>query len=311
MTTLPEAQANTVAESVPHGGKRKRREAIAGALFVAPDLIGLVVFVVVPIFFAIYVSFQKWDMIGPMKFVGLDNYKQMMSDSSWWASLGRTGVLALEYVPTLFILSLVIAALLNYVAKRVGSYILTMILLPFSVTSVVAATLWMFLYDEKRGYLNSILNSVGISDQPLLGSQHQALTAIVAVMVWINLGYTTVLFSSAIKNIPSELYEAADIDGASRLHQFFRITVPLLKRTMVFVLVTTTVAAFQVMDLILVMTKGGPADATQVGVLYIYDRSFNLLQMGYGSALSVLLFVVLLVISVAQMVLTRDKKEEA
>jgi multiple sugar transport system permease protein len=128
----------------------------------------------------------------------------------------------------------------------------------------------------------------------------------VVVVLWINLGYTSLLFFSAIKEIPSSITEAARLDGASGWQSSWRITVPLIRPTAIFVIVTSTIAAFQILDIILVMTSGGPADATQVGALYIYQRSFERLEMGYGSALSVVMFVILLVISLIQLRLSRS-----
>jgi ABC-type sugar transport system permease subunit len=163
----------------------------------------------------------------------------------------------------------------------------------------------MFLYTEKTGYLNAFLNLLGIPDQPFIGSPAQAMVSVVVVVLWINLGYTSLLFFSAIKDIPVSITEAARLDGASGWQTFWRITLPLIRPTAIFVIITSTIAAFQILDIILVMTSGGPADATQVGVLYIYQRSFERLEMGYGSALSVVLFLILLVISLIQLRLSR------
>ncbi|HQI66785.1 MAG TPA: sugar ABC transporter permease, partial [Rhodoglobus sp.] len=179
-------------------------------------------------------------------------------------------------------------------------------LLPFAVTSVIASTLWMFLYTEKTGYLNAFLNLFGIPDQPFIGSPTQAMVSVVVVVLWINLGYTSLLFFSAIKEIPASITEAARLDGATGWQSFWRITLPLVRPTAIFVIVTSTIAAFQILDIILVMTSGGPADATQVGALYIYQRSFERLEMGYGSALSVVMFLILLVISLVQLRLSRS-----
>lgn len=292
------------------GSVRRRRESWAAALFIGPDLIGLVVFVLLPILFAIYVSFFGWNLIGPMKFVGLANYRRLATDSSWWLSMGRTLQLALIYVPVLFAVSLALAVAFTKLTGRASATLRSAYLLPFAVTSVIASTLWMFLYQEKTGYLNAFLNLLGIPDQPFIGSPGQAMASIVVVVLWINLGYTSMLFFSAIRQIPASLLEAARLDGANGWKTFWRITLPLIRPTSVFVVVTSTIASFQILDIILVMTRGGPADSTQVGVLYIYKRSFDQLQMGYGSALSVVMFVILLVISLIQLRFTRRNNLE-
>ena len=281
--------------------KRERNEHRIAYLFILPDLIGLVIFVIVPIVIAIYTSFFKWDMVSEKIFIGFDNYVRMFKDSSWWSALGRTLKLTVIYVPLLFCLSLLVANLVNQIRNRMGTFIKSTFLMTYAITAVIASTLWMFIYDEKRGYLNLILNALGIESQGFLGSTSQALYGIIAVLLWINIGYNMILFLSAIKEIPTSYYEAATIDGASALKCFWSITLPLIKRTSIFVLITTTIASFQVLDLILVMTKGGPAKSTEVAALYIYDRSFNMMEMGYGSTLSVCLFIILLVFSAVQM----------
>lgn len=288
---------------------RKRRESLAAAVFLAPDLIGLLVFVLLPIAFAIYVSFFSWNLIGDPKFVGAANYQRMLTDADWWSSMLRTLQFAALYVPLLLVLALVLAVTLSYLANRTSAALRSAYLLPFAVTSVIASTLWMFLYNEKSGYLNAILNFIGIPDQKYIGSPSQAMVSIVVVVLWTNLGYTSMLFFTAIKEIPASITEAARLDGAGAWQNFWRITLPLIRPTTIFVIVTSTIAAFQILDIILVMTKGGPADATNVGVLYIYQRSFERLEMGYGSALSVVMFAILLVISLIQLRLSRSNEE--
>lgn len=290
---------------------RRRRETLTAALFLAPDLIGLLVFVLLPILFALYVSFFDWNLISPMTFVGPANYQRLLADTEWWASLGRTLQFALIYVPVLFAIALALAVAFTRLLGRSASMLRSAYLLPFAVTSVIASTLWMFLYTEKTGYLNAFLNVLGIPDQQFIGSPAQAMVSVVVVVLWINLGYTSLLFFSAIKEIPSSISEAARLDGANGWQTFWRITVPLIRPTSIFVVVTSTIAAFQVLDIILVMTSGGPADATEVGVLYIYQRSFERLEMGYGSALSVVMFVILLVISLVQLRISRRNNLES
>lgn len=289
---------------------RRQRDSLAAAVFIGPDLVGLVVFVLLPIAFATYVSFFSWNLIGPMKFVGLANYQRLLADSDWWASLGRTLQFALIYVPTLFGTALALAVAFNALTGKASVVLRSAYLLPFAVTSVIASTLWMFLYQEKTGYLNAFLNLLGIADQPFIGSPSQAMASVIVVVLWINLGYTSMLLFSAIKQVPAELLEAARLDGASGPRTFWSIVFPLIRPTSIFVVVTSTIAAFQILDIILVMTSGGPADATQVGALYIYKRSFERLEMGYGSALSVVMFAILLVISLVQLRLTRRNNLE-
>lgn len=280
---------------------RRKNEIFTAYLFVLPDLIGLLIFVVVPIIFAVYISFHQWNLVSDKVFIGIDNYKKLFSDKEWWNSLLRTFKFTLIYVPTLFVLALLFANAINYLKGKLLGFVRTAFLMPYAITSVIAATLWMFLYDEKRGYINAVLNVFGIPDLQYLGAKNQAMIAIIVVVVWINLGYNMILFLSAMKEIPYECIEAAKIDGAGKWKTFRHITFPLIKNTSVFILITSTIASFQMLDQIMVMTRGGPAKSTEVAVLYIYQQSFDFLNMGYASALSVVLFLILLVFSFVQM----------
>ncbi|WP_244342239.1 carbohydrate ABC transporter permease [[Clostridium] scindens] len=280
---------------------RRKNEIFTAYLFVLPDLIGLLIFVVVPIIFAVYISFHQWNLVSDKVFIGIDNYKKLFSDKEWWNSLLRTFKFTLIYVPTLFVLALLFANAINYLKGKLLGFVRTAFLMPYAITSVIAATLWMFLYDEKRGYINAVLNVFGIPDLQYLGAKNQAMIAIIVVVVWINLGYNMILFLSAMKEIPYECIEAAKIDGAGKWKTFRHITFPLIQNTSVFILITSTIASFQMLDQIMVMTRGGPAKSTEVAVLYIYQQSFDFLNMGYASALSVVLFLILLVFSFVQM----------
>jgi ABC-type sugar transport systems, permease components len=288
--------------------KSKRQEILTGYLFVLPDLAGLVIFVIIPILYAIFISFHEWDLISQKTFVGLRNYQELLSDNQWWAALLRTFQFTLIYVPVLLILSLLFAVFINLLKGKILSFVRTSFLMPFAITSVISATLWMFLYNEKQGFLNAILRAFGIPALAFLGDIHQAMVSVIAVVVWINLGYNMILFLSAIKEIPITYIEAAQLDGANPWQVFRHITMPSIKETGVFVLITSTIASFQILDQIMVMTRGGPSSATEVGVLYIYRQSFDFLKMGYGSALSVILFLILLLFSLLQFKLTSAKQ---
>ena len=226
----------------------------------------------------------------------------MVHDAQWWAALLRTLKLTLMYVPSLFTIALLLAVLISHInSKKKSSLIKTSFLLPYAITSVIASCLWMFIFMEKRGFLNIFLKTIGFAGQKFLGSTDQAMACIVIVLLWINLGYNIILFLSAIKDIPKDYIEAAWIDGASKLQIFWKITFPMIKQTSIFVLITTTIASFQCLDLIMVMTSGGPASSTEVASLYIYTQSFNLLKAGYGSTLSVVLLLILAAFAMLQL----------
>lgn len=281
--------------------KTNRKEAFTAYGFLLPNLLGLTVFVFVPMVYAFYVSLHEWNALSPKVFIGFDNYVQLTSDHEWWNSVYRTFIFTLIYVPALYILALFFAVIVNSLTPRVQSLTRTMFLLPFAITSVISAVIWMFLYNPRDDFINQFLNLFGIPNQQFLGSTSQALFSIIVVIIWINLGYNMVIFMASLKEIPKDYYEAAQIDGATSWKAFRYITFPLLKETSIFILVVTTIGSFTVFDQIMVMTKGGPASSTEVSVLYIYKQAFEFLNMGYASALAVVLFLIIFVLSLAQM----------
>ena len=290
-----------------HLKRTLKRNAVAYS-FVLPDLIGLTLFIIIPIIYAGYISLFNYNFANVKEFIGLQNYITMFHDSRWLESLGKTLKLTAMYVPSLFILSLLCAVLISYIDhKKSSSIIKTSFLFPYAITSVVASCLWKFLLVEKRGFVNVFLKFLGLPMQKFLGSPDQAMACIVIVLLWINLGYNTMLFLSAIKDIPRDYTEAAKIDGANKFQIFRSITFPLIKQTSIFVLITTTIASFQCLDFIMVMTGGGPAESTEVAALYIYDQSFQLMKAGYASALSVVLFFALAVFAVVLLKLFNRK----
>jgi multiple sugar transport system permease protein len=288
-------------QSKGYKNRRKRSEWLTAYGFLMPNLIGLTLFVFVPIIYAFYVSLHKWNLLSAKQFIGLDNYKHLLTDTQWWHSLYRTFIFSIIYVPSLFVLSLLFAVMINALKGRVVGFVRTTFLMPFAITSVISAVIWMFLLDPRNGYINQFLNMLGVENQQFLGSTSQAMYAIVAVILWINLGYNMMIFMSAIKEIPRDYYEAATLDGAGGFQIFRSITFPLIRDTSTFILIVSTIASFQVLEQIMVMTRGGPAKATEVSVLYIYQQSFDLLNLGYGSALSFVLFLIIFALSMIQL----------
>lgn len=286
---------------------RAMQERITAYCFLLPDLIGLFIFVFLPIIYAFYVSLHDWDALNPMKFIGLDNYVALSKDMDWWHSVGKTLQFSVIYVPLLFCLSLGSALLLNGLRGKVVSPARTLFLMPYAITSVISAIIGMYMLDPRNGIINEIIRFFGGSSQQFLGSPSQAIYSIIAVLLWINIGYNMIIFLSAIKEIPRDYFEAARIDGASRWQTFRKITFPLLKETNTFILVVTTIGSFQVFDQIMVMTKGGPASSTEVSVIYIFKQGFQLLNMGYSSALAFVLFLLIFCLSLVQMKLFSTK----
>jgi multiple sugar transport system permease protein len=284
-----------------HTNRMKRKESWTAYSFLLPNLLGLTVFIFVPMVYAFYVSLHDWNALSPKVFIGVENYKTLASDKEWWKSVYKTFVFTIIYVPLLYIFSLFFAVVLNRLNRRFESLARTMFLLPFAITSVISAVIWMFLYDPRNGFINRLLGIFGIENQQFLGSTSQAMISIIVVILWINIGYNMMIFLASIKEIPKDYYEAAEIDGATGFKAFRFITFPLLKETSIFILVVTTIGSFQVFDQIMVMTKGGPANSTEVSVLYIYKQAFEFLNMGYASALAVVLFLIIFIVSLTQL----------
>lgn len=287
---------------------RTRNEWFTAYGFLLPNIIGLFIFVFLPILYALYVSLHDWNALNPKVFSGLDNYRKLLHDKEWWSSIKITLLFSVIYVPLLYFLSLLSAVLMNALRGWSQGVTRTLFLLPFAITSVISAIIGMFMLDPRSGIINSLLGLVGIGPQQFLGSTSQAMFSVIGVILWINIGYNMIIFLSAIKEIPRDYYEAAEIDGATGWKSFRYLTLPLLSETSTFILIVTTIGSFQALDQILVMTQGGPANSTEVSVLYIYKQGFQFLNMGYASALAFALFLIIFCLSLFQLKLFSRKQ---
>lgn len=272
----------------------KRLTARTALTFLAPSLFHLIVFIFTPIVFAAYLSVHRWDIVVADKpFVGLDNFREMLGDSTFWNALKNTFVYTLN-VPLAMVFSLSIALMMHRRLKWIG-FLRTIYFLP-SVTSFVAVALvWMWIYHPSFGIANFFLGRVGIPPVQWLNSAQTALVSVMIFSIWLGLGYQMVIFLAGLQGIPEEFYEAARIDGASHWQLFRRITLPLLKPTTFFILVTSLISSFQVFTSVYIMTGGGPVHSTDVIVYHIYTAAWEQLRMGYASALSWVLFVIILI----------------
>ncbi|HEY6952739.1 MAG TPA: extracellular solute-binding protein, partial [Bacteroidota bacterium] len=259
--------------------------------FLTPSLIHLVVFIVTPIVFAAYLSTHQWDLVvADTPFVGLGNFKEMLEDSAFWNALKNTAVYTLN-VPVGMAISLAVALMMNRRLRGLG-FLRTLYFLP-SVTSFVAiALVWMWIYHPTFGAANFLLVMVGLPPLQWLNSTQTAMLSVIIFSVWLGLGYQMVIFLAGLQGIPEELYDAARIDGANSWHKFWRVTLPLLKPTTFFILVTSLIGSFQVFTSVYVMTAGGPVGSTDVIVYHIYKAAWEQLRMGYASAMSWVLFAI-------------------
>jgi ABC-type sugar transport system permease subunit len=205
------------------------------------------------------------------------------------------------YVPAVFVISFALAVLVNGIKGRKQEVFRTLLFVPFAISTVVAALAWSFIYDPMRGYLNGLLGLLRIPAQPFLGSMGQALSSVAVVGVWLVIGYYMVIFLAAIKDIPATYFEAAEIDGANFWQKLVFITFPSVRDTSLFVAIVTTIGSFQVFDQIQIMTRGGPAAATNVTVYYIFRQAFEISQLGYASATAFILFIIIMALTLVQL----------
>jgi len=266
-----------------------------GYLFILPALIGTLVFIVIPIFCSFTLSFTDWDLLNEIKFVGLDNYKAVLSQSGFLQILVNTFVYAISTTVFAVIIPLVIATALN-TKIRGGETFKTIYFLPFITPAVVIAIVWGWIFDPNIGAVNSLLKT----HYTWLFDTRLAMPVLIFVSVWKLIGYNIVLFLTGFSTIDNSLYEAAKIDGAGVKETFFKITLPLLKPTTYFVMLVTLISSFQVFDLIYVMTEGGPNDATNVIVYSIYKYAFEYFDIGKSCALAYILFLIIFILAVLQ-----------
>ncbi|HEY3111497.1 MAG TPA: sugar ABC transporter permease [Chloroflexota bacterium] len=287
---------------------QRRRYAVA-LLFVLPALINFAIFRYIPIISALIASLYEYSLLGGYKdFLGGANYLRAFQDPLFLSSIKVAVLFALVKVPLLTALSILLAV---FVAREVRgmSLMRTVIFIPVVTSLVVAAMLWSMMLNKDLGLLQSVLEAVGIPRTSFLGNPTLALPSLIVMMIWKEVGFSTIIFVAGLKGIPAMFYDAAAIDGANRVQQFFHITLPLLKPITLFVIVTQSIGSLQVFVPIYVMTKGGPAFSTNAVVYYVYQYGFQFNEMGYASAMSFLVLCLLGAVSYSQFKLLRSDTE--
>ncbi|MBZ9938838.1 sugar ABC transporter permease [Mesorhizobium sp. BR1-1-16] len=285
----------------------RTREWIAAYLFILPDTVGLILFVGLPMLFALIIGVFDVNGFGSFAFVGLANYRRMAADPLFWHCLRVTAIYVVLLVPSLYVAGLGLALLVQR-TNRFNAVMRSMFFAPQMVSLVVIAVIWQFLSADKIGLFARIFSFFGISGVSLLGNPSLALITTVFVTVWFLMGFYMMIFLGGLQDIPRQYYEAATIDGAAPRQQFWHITMPLLRPTSFFVLLVSLVAAVagsQAFDLIYVMTRGGPANATSVMITYIYQQAFQYSAFGYAAAMSSILVIVLMLLTGLLFFLTR------
>jgi len=275
-----------------------------------PLIVSYLVFLIFPMMYAFVMSFTNWNPASfrvPLKVVGLDNYRSILFGSDlFWICLKNTAYFTLLNVPLGLVVSLTLATLINSL-KHLRGFFRTIYYLPVLTTMVAAAIIWNWLYQPRFGLFNQILaliisrTGMTVSSMPqYLRDPALAMPCIVAMDVWKGSGYNMVIFLAGLQGIPESLYEAARVDGANRLQSFFRITIPLLRPTIVFVVLTGVIGSFQAFTEMFIMTQGGPINATRTIVYVLYDEAFVNSRFGYASAISFLLFIIIMALTLMQ-----------
>ncbi|WP_321015348.1 carbohydrate ABC transporter permease [Hungatella effluvii] len=281
---------------------RQLKTDLVGYSFILPNIIGVLLFTLIPMVFSLVISFTDWDYtqgLGNWTFVGIQNFIDMWKDEWFISSLINTIIFAVTVVPLTIFLALILAVVIDKYC--VGKLPIRLALfMPYISNIVAVAIVWVMMYSP-WGPFTQLVKFFGVENPPQwLGDPKWALPALIIMTIWSGVGYASMIYTSAIQGLPKDVYEAADIDGAGEVTKFFKLTVPFLSPTTFFLVITTFVTSFQVFAPIQIMTRGGPGTATNVLVYYIYTSAFTFYKMGYAAAMSWILFLILFAITIIQ-----------
>ncbi|WP_354556716.1 carbohydrate ABC transporter permease [Rhizobium aquaticum] len=291
---------------------RRRKEALKGLLFIAPAMILVLVLFVFPVLFTAWMSLHKWPLLGEPTWIGLRNYTRMFSDQRFYDALGFTAYYTGIVTVVIFAFAFPMAMLVEQKRRAVPVY-RTFFFLPVVVGLASASLLWTWLANIDSGFFSPLMERLGLSSGRvnLLASFDLAFWTIIAMVVWKIAGFTMIILLTGLQSIPAELVEASRIDGAKRLQRFRYLTLPLMRKPLALALVLSVTGSILAFDQFYIMTSGGPQNRMITIVYYIVNQSFVSFNLGYGAALSIAVLVILLVLSVAQLWLLRDKGEQA
>ncbi len=284
----------------------RRREAFVGYLFILPTYVGFLIFILYPLVESMRISFQEFSLLRGSTYIGLENYAQMFADARLRIAYINTVIFTLFAVFFNAGIGLLLAVMLNRrLPVLMRNLYRSIFFFPVLIAHTYIAVIWRFLYQQDTGVINYYLGLFGVEPIPWLSNTHWAMAAIIILDVWKNTGFAMLVFLAGLQSIPNEYYEAAQLDGANERQLFFRITIPLLSPTIFFILVIFMIGALQVFDTIIVLTAGGPGDATRSVVLYVYEIAFRTFNMGYAAAVSMTLFAIILVLTALQFWISR------
>jgi multiple sugar transport system permease protein len=286
-----------------------RREAITGYLLISPNLIVFGLFMMLPLILTFVVSTQETSGLGPAEWVGLENYTELLSDGVFWRSLINTVGYAVVSVPLELALGLAVAMLLNN-AVWLRDLMRTIYYLPVVISGVASGLIAQWMFNENIGVVNELLGFVGLGPVSWQSSPVWAMTSVVLLTLWVGVGFNMVVYLAALQSIPREYYDASAVDGASSVQQFRNVTLPGLGTATGFLAIYGVILSFQAFDLIYILTGGGPGNATEVLGTYAYDQAFSSREQGYGSAIGVVLYLLLVVVLGVQFWISQRRNPE-
>lgn len=292
---------------------RRKKFNLAPYLFIAPNFLGFLVFILIPVLVSFGVAFTDFNIFKGFKnceFVGFSNFVQMFQDEWFWAALKNNLLYTVVTIPVILGFSIVLSTILNN-KVYMKTTIRVMIFIPYIASVVAISVIWMLILNPSQGILNNFLREIGISNPPgWLGDPNWAMPAVILVGIWMGLGYNTIIYMSGLQSISKTLYEAAEIDGASSAQTFRYITVPMLRNTTFFLLITNIIGSFQVFGQINIMTGGGPGNKTTVLAHYIYLAGFRYHKMGYAASIAWFLLLIIFLVTLFQWKMQRKHEED-
>jgi multiple sugar transport system permease protein len=267
-------------------------------LFLLPSLTIFLLYRIIPIGWNFLLSFQEWKVIGANEWVGLEQYADMFTNAVFWQSFRNTLVYFFLGSPLAIAMAIVIATLVNN-PMRGRNFYRVVVFLPYPITPVAIAIIWQWLYNKDVGLINFVLREIGLVEAgiPFLQSFQLALPSVIVTSIWQVLGYFVILILAGLQTIPTDLYESAELDGASPLARFFKITIPLIRPTLFLCFIVGIINSFTVFDMVWVMTRGGPGHATEILITNIYKNAFTFNKIGFAAAMTVFMFVFLLIVT--------------
>jgi multiple sugar transport system permease protein/alpha-1,4-digalacturonate transport system permease protein len=285
----------------------RMRNALIGWSFILPNFLGFALLTLIPVVTLFYLGFTNWNIFGTATWTGLANFERLLGDTTFHVALINTFYYSLLHIPLTFVVSLGLALLLNTKLRGVA-FFRTAAFFPYITSIVAIAVVWNLLFSPQYGPINQFLHVIGVENPPAwLQSATWAMPATVIVSTWRDMGYYMILFLAGLQTVPRELHEAARVDGAGVWQRFWNVTMPCLRPTTFFVTVMLTINSFKIFDLILVMTNGGPGNATLVLSQFIYQTAFVQNQFGYASAASIVLFLICIVVTIIQFLINKRR----